>query len=225
MCVIDLVEAENSWRRAAIAHRDAHREQPLQAGKDAVHRDVPEALVRILQESEPKIVGTSSGLAEYMGASEGSKPVLVAPLVSRGEPLGVIMAIAPASREFTSDDLPLMAELARQAAVAIDNARLYQSSQQAVSAREEVLAIVSHDLRNPLNAFSMSHVSRAASVCRSSPSPSKWHRCSTKRASCSRARRQRARSRCRCTTPKICRACLQIVIASCRYCRISSATR
>jgi len=35
--------------------------------------------------------------------------------------------------------------------LAIDNARLYLESQQAVRAREEVLAIVSHDLRNPLN--------------------------------------------------------------------------
>ena len=38
------------------------------------------------------------------------------------------------------------------ASLAIDNARLYLESQQAVRAREEVLAIVSHDLRNPLNA-------------------------------------------------------------------------
>jgi signal transduction histidine kinase len=44
-------------------------------------------------------------------------------------------------------------ELARHGSLAIDNARLYLESQQAVRAREEVLAIVSHDLRNPLNAI------------------------------------------------------------------------
>ncbi|HKB78267.1 MAG TPA: HAMP domain-containing sensor histidine kinase, partial [Thermoanaerobaculia bacterium] len=55
------------------------------------------------------------------------------------------------------------AELARNGSLAIDNARLYFDSQQAVRSREEVLAVVSHDLRNPLNAVSL-----AASLLRSS---------------------------------------------------------
>ncbi|HEX7190315.1 MAG TPA: HAMP domain-containing sensor histidine kinase, partial [Thermoanaerobaculia bacterium] len=46
-------------------------------------------------------------------------------------------------------------ELARVGSLAIDNARLYLDSQQALRAREEVLAIVSHDLRNPLNAVKL----------------------------------------------------------------------
>src|SRR5438128_7608367 len=80
---------------------------------------------------------------------------MVIPLVSRGEVLGVVTAAAPAGQVFTREDLMLATELARHGSLAIDNARLYLESQQAVRAREEVLAIVSHDLRNPLNAVTL----------------------------------------------------------------------
>jgi signal transduction histidine kinase len=81
--------------------------------------------------------------------------MMAVPLVSRGQTLGVVMALPPETKPFTPDDVPLFAELARQASVSIDNARLYLDSQQAVRAREEVLAIVSHDLRNPLSAVTL----------------------------------------------------------------------
>jgi signal transduction histidine kinase len=46
--------------------------------------------------------------------------------------------------------------VADRAAIAIDNARLFQEAQEAVRMREDVVAIVSHDLRNPLNAITLS---------------------------------------------------------------------
>jgi signal transduction histidine kinase len=49
----------------------------------------------------------------------------------------------------------LVAGIAAWAAVAMDNARLYQEAQRALHVRDEVLAVVSHDLRNPLNAISI----------------------------------------------------------------------
>jgi signal transduction histidine kinase len=63
--------------------------------------------------------------------------------------------VQPEGKPYTKDDVPLFEELAHHASLAIDNARLYLESQQLVSAREEVLAIVSHDLRNPLNAVTL----------------------------------------------------------------------
>jgi signal transduction histidine kinase len=76
-------------------------------------------------------------------------------LVSRGQSIGVASAVSAQGRPFNNDHLPLFAELTRRASLAIDNARLYLDSQQAVRAREEVLAVVSHDLRNPLNAVTL----------------------------------------------------------------------
>jgi signal transduction histidine kinase len=51
--------------------------------------------------------------------------------------------------------MALAAELGRIAAFAIDNARLYWQAGEAVRARDEVLRVVSHDLRNPIGAVSM----------------------------------------------------------------------
>jgi signal transduction histidine kinase len=92
-------------------------------------------------------------LLEYAGVpSEEQRSLMAVPLVSRGQTLGVILAAAAEGTLFTQEDAALVSELSRHGSLAIDNARLYRESQQAVQAREEVLAIVSHDLRNPLNA-------------------------------------------------------------------------
>jgi signal transduction histidine kinase len=74
------------------------------------------------------------------------------PIEARGRLLGVMTLIAPASqRPFEPEILALAMELCRRVALAIDNAHLYEEAQRATQAREELLAIVSHDLRNPLS--------------------------------------------------------------------------
>jgi signal transduction histidine kinase len=87
------------------------------------------------------------------GQPDGTGRTLIfLPLVSRGQTIGIAAAISTEASPFTPPDVPLFGELARRASLSIDNAQLYLESQQAVRAREEVLAIVSHDLRNPLSA-------------------------------------------------------------------------
>jgi signal transduction histidine kinase len=81
--------------------------------------------------------------------------MIVTPLVSRGRTFGAVLALSRDGRPFDGEDLALFEELSRHASLAIDNAALYQESQQAVHAREQVLAIVSHDLRTPLNAVTL----------------------------------------------------------------------
>jgi PAS domain S-box-containing protein len=55
----------------------------------------------------------------------------------------------------SADDVSLMEDLARRAAMALDNARLHYERQRAVQARDDTLSVVSHDLRNPVNAVKM----------------------------------------------------------------------
>ena len=76
------------------------------------------------------------------------------PLVARQHALGVLTCVSR-TRQLDDDDLALAVELARRAALAIDNALLYARAQQATRARDEVLGVVSHDLRNPLATISM----------------------------------------------------------------------
>lgn len=153
ICVIDLAEPDGALRRAAVAHRDAEREQELSLRVGEVVQDVPEALAMVIRERQTRIIGQSSSLMTYAGVpAEEQRSLMAVPLVSRGQTLGVILAAAAESKTFTREDASLLGELSRHGSLAIDNARLYLESQQAVQAREEVLAIVSHDLRSPLNA-------------------------------------------------------------------------
>lgn len=155
VCVIDMVDANGTLHRSAIAHSDPRREEDLAAAEEsAAPREVPEVIVRVMHDREARAVGAASPLAQYIGLpADSDRSLMAIPLVSRGQTLGVVVAAAPEGKVFTREDASLAGDLARHASLAIDNARLYLESQQAVRAREEVLAIVSHDLRNPLNAI------------------------------------------------------------------------
>ncbi len=70
---------------------------------------------------------------------------------------GVLMFIASSSgRHYDGNDLALADEIAKRVALAIANARLYDEAQAAIRSRDNLLAVVSHDLRSPLNAVSLS---------------------------------------------------------------------
>jgi signal transduction histidine kinase len=163
--VIDIAE-DGNLRRAAAVHRDRRMAEAFAQQTGRLNDTVPEALVRIMAARQAKLIGASSEVYEYVFgelAASSDMTMIVVPLVSRGQVLGVVIAVASETKPFRSDDVPVFVELARHASLAIDNARLYRESQQAVRAREEVLAIVSHDLRNPLNAITL-----AASLLRTS---------------------------------------------------------
>jgi PAS domain S-box-containing protein len=69
-------------------------------------------------------------------------------LRSRGQTLGSMILLTHAGRR--PPDAALANELAHRAAMAIDNARLYDDAEQAIRARDEFLSIASHELRTPL---------------------------------------------------------------------------
>jgi len=92
----------------------------------------------------------------YTILSELDPGSLVAvPMRARGRTLGAIVFFRSRStpRIHDEEDLQLAEELGRRSAMALDNARLYAEAQQAVQARDDVLAVVSHDLGNPLSAI------------------------------------------------------------------------
>jgi signal transduction histidine kinase/FixJ family two-component response regulator len=83
--------------------------------------------------------------------------LLAAPLVGQdGKPLGSLQLTDRLEGDFDAGDEAMLIQLAQTASVALENARLYREAQDAASARDDVLAIVSHDLRNPLNVVGMS---------------------------------------------------------------------
>jgi PAS domain S-box-containing protein len=81
---------------------------------------------------------------------------MTVPLVAREKVLGVIglFSVMP-SRIYGLADLRVVRELAQRATLALENARLYRTAQRAIEARDEVLGIVAHDLRDPLSMILM----------------------------------------------------------------------
>ena len=95
----------------------------------------------------PGIAEDSSGL---VSAAE------VIRLVARGEAVGTLTLLKlGSSPKFDRADRVIADNFGARAALAIDNARLYNGSRRAIRFRDEVLGVVSHDLRNPLSAIRM----------------------------------------------------------------------
>ena len=73
------------------------------------------------------------------------------PLVTRGKARGaLLLALGPSGRSLAGADLSLADSLADRAASALDNCLLYQEIQRADQRKNEFLATLSHELRNPL---------------------------------------------------------------------------
>jgi len=76
---------------------------------------------------------------------------VVLPLNARGRTLGSFMlALGQSNREFSQDRLRLVEDLASRASIALDNALLLRDIQKADRRKDEFLAMLAHELRNPL---------------------------------------------------------------------------
>jgi PAS domain S-box-containing protein len=95
----------------------------------------------------------------YHGMPRGHLPVrsyLAVPVLSRsGEVIGGLFFGHPLPGVFTLREEKLVVGLAAQVAVAMDNARLFQRAQEAISSRDTFLSIASHELRTPITSMKM----------------------------------------------------------------------
>lgn len=165
LCIVD-VRDDSGLRRVAQAHRDS-AEGTLQSlehyAPDARRPVGMEAAIRTGQsELVPDVsaawLRAAASNEEHFQALRrfGPRSAMIVPLVARGRTFGAVGLFSVVRGRYGPDDLALAQELVRRAALAVDNARLYEKSQQATRVRDEVLRVVAHDLRNPLNAISVS---------------------------------------------------------------------
>ena len=104
------------------------------------------------RDSLGNVNGVESPRAERPVIWEG---VVTVPLMARGKILGTMtVARCKPSRSYTEVDIRLAEDLAGRAALAIDNARLYQEIREGNRRKDEFLAMLGHELRNPLGAVS-----------------------------------------------------------------------
>ncbi len=168
LCTAELVDDSGRTRQVEVIHDGPVLEaiaQSIRSGKSPsldhgyLAREILEksrpVLVSDLQADDVVAAHPVEGIVRRAG-EVGMRSLIAVPLVARGHTLGALVFIAGSSRRhYTADDTALVVELARQTALAVDNARLYRAAQMATRARDDLLAIVSHDLRNPLHAIYM----------------------------------------------------------------------
>jgi signal transduction histidine kinase len=163
-CAVYMLEADGAIRLLAVSHVDPAkiewayemgRHYPpdpqaphgvphvLRTGRSEMYSEIPEEVViAYARDAEHLRLLRELGLKSYM----------IVPLAARERTFGTIaFAVAQSGRRYGPEDLALAEDLARRAAAAVDNARLYQEAQEAVSARDQFFSIASHELRTPLS--------------------------------------------------------------------------
>jgi signal transduction histidine kinase len=110
----------------------------------------------LLQSDAASRLLESSTNPAYLKAMKAMNPqsALFLPLVARDQLIGVL-TLFRAKGSFDGDDLGLAEDLARLTALALDNARLHDTVRASLRARDEIVGVVSHDLRNPVAAVKM----------------------------------------------------------------------
>ena len=160
-CLIDLVE-DGQVRRVGGAHVDAAKrpllDELLRRYPPGPGSEVPAArvlrggeLVLEPHVSEERLRAVCVDEEHFrLVWALGIRSLLAVPLVVRGSVLGAISFVSATPERYGPAELALARELARRAAIAIDNARLYQRAEQAIRLREEFLSVAAHELRTPL---------------------------------------------------------------------------
>jgi PAS domain S-box-containing protein len=167
-CAVDVFSADWSLSSHAVAATLEEDELLLREQRTGARTGTRTIFVEPLMRGrrEPLIVPllSQASLAELGVSVEQThgplasrlRSLMIFPLTLRSEmPAFMTFFMTQSGRRYDDSYLVLAAELASRVANAIDNAELYRRSQEAVAVRDEVVAIVSHDLRNPLSVVKM----------------------------------------------------------------------
>ena len=162
-CVVDIIGQDGQLAQVAAAHADPSQEPLLQQlGQPTGVEPSPSwTVARVVETGQSELVPELTAAAEMALGRDPEQVAVIRQLVPRsflcvalrirGRTLGAFRFVLSASgRHYGPADLAVAEDLARRMATAIDNARLYEQVRDADRRKDEFLAMLAHELRNPL---------------------------------------------------------------------------
>jgi signal transduction histidine kinase len=167
LSALDLVEDGRAVRKVFVYHADPAKQRLLDrlvgiTPWERLPQDFRAALdtgITQRRDAAPNLLAGNLADHEYEDIMRGVGPTssILAPLIVRERVIGVLrVAMAGSGRKFTDEDLSLVQEIARHASLVIESAKLYRGARIAITARDTLLAVVSHDIRNYLTTIASS---------------------------------------------------------------------
>lgn len=148
LCIIDVLEPDGTFRRAAIAHSDRELEgrvrdtlsqwPPDPTGQNPAAEVLRGGATRKAAEVSAGLPDTTASDLDEIGLLRqlGLHSYLAVPLTARGHTLGTVLLLAKTPGHFGPDDVDVAEDVGRLAALAVDNARLVAGERAARGAAE-----------------------------------------------------------------------------------------
>lgn len=197
-CTVTVIQEDGAFRRVAVVHSDPAKADLARAYEQGFppesHRN--DSLGAVARAQRPILLNDLDETALRAAAQDeehlrilralGVSSCIMVPLVSRARQLGVIsFMLGDESRRFRNEDLSLAEDLSARAALAIENALLFQAERrseeglramidslaEAVAARDTFLSVASHELKTPVTSLMLRLDSLARALTRTETMP------------------------------------------------------
>ena len=162
-CAVHIADAQGEPQQVTVAHADHDKvhlaeelyrsyppsaesshgmRQVMRSGRSVLVAEVTEEMLRTIARDEQHL----EILRQLKPRSYACVPLKTAQTV-----FGTMTFVfSESGRQYTAEDLAMVEDLAQRAGIALENARLYYKVREADRRKDEFLAMLSHELRNPL---------------------------------------------------------------------------